>query len=87
MTFKQKNTNYQKMKTVLFLVVFFCFYQKSIAQEFEWAYTIPALTLDDNETNYSHIQNIITNSDNEIYMTGYFLSPHDFGNQSPPQLY
>ena len=88
MTFKQKNTNYQKMKTVLFLVVFFCFYQKSIAQEFEWAYTIPGLTVQNNEFNYSRIEDIITNSNNEIYIIGYHYGPHDFGNQiQPPSLF
>ena len=84
MCLKLKNKINLKLKVITFLVLFICCCQKNIAQEFEWAYTIPALTTQDNGINISRIEDIVTNSNNEIYMTGYFESPHDFGNQSSP---
>lgn len=81
MIFKQKNTGYKKIKTLLFLAIFFCSHQKNIAQEFEWLYTIPGIITDNNVVNRSSAHILVTNSINEIYIAGTHYGTHDFGNQ------
>lgn len=88
MCLKLKNKINLKLKVITFLVLFICCCQKNIAQEFEWAYTIPGLTVQNNEFNLSRIKDIVTNSNNEIYIIGHIDGPHDFGNQTQsPSLF
>jgi gliding motility-associated-like protein len=81
MSFKLKNKNNLNLKAITFLVLFICCCQKNIAQEFEWAYTIPGIITDSNIVNRSSVHNLITNSNNEIYIAGTHHGTHNFGSQ------
>ncbi len=53
----------------------------SFAQELEWVYTIPSVMGENDGSRSSYVRNIVTNSNNEVYVIGGHVGTHDFGNQ------
>lgn len=70
------------LKNLAILLICLGIPASSIAQEFEWVYTIPSVMGTNDGSRSSSIRSIITNSNHEIYAFGSHTGTHDFGNQT-----
>lgn len=78
-----KNNIPLELKKLFLLFLILCVPLKSLAQELEWVYTIPGVMGEnDGDQPSSTVVDIVTNSNDEIYVFGRHTGTHDFGIQT-----